>query len=311
SSHKRVLPEESPGILNLPQTVTKARKQTGISVLFYKIGELQPENLPVERVYLPFKYTISEKGIKTICQCKEKGVEVFSWVPSITRGRIDSLLEEKIESVLSVGLDGILAGNLGTLNLLSAFPSLKKAANFTLNAFNSFSVSEYSLMGLDSVTLSVEMTLSQLSSIRGRDNLNIEVLAYGSIPLMTSEHCPSGYISGCKDCSAGKDTCKTDRYALRDRKGIEFPIYTDSTDCRSTIFNPNILFTGELTGKIASCADILRLDITEETQEDVENLVALYRDLTHNTEGALRKHEALVRKIKEKGHTKGHFLRGV
>jgi putative protease len=94
--------------------------------------------------------------------------------------------------------------------------------------------------------------------------------------------------------------------------GMEFPVITDRTDCRCTVFNSNILFVYESLEKIIKAGvNTLRLNITDEKPEDIYNLINMHKDIIENGEAAASSYGSLIDKIKDRGFTKGHFFRKV
>src|SRR5690606_8193327 len=99
---------------------------------------------------------------------------------------------------------------------------------------------------------------------------------------------------------------------LKDRKGMKFPVIMDDTDCRTTIFNGQVLLFTENIDKMSLWGiDVLRLIFTDEEPLKMRNIVSMYRDMVQNKTDAFSKHQSLIEGIKKKGFTKGHFLRGV
>jgi putative protease len=306
-------------------------KDTAISLYFYKWNsDMDYTNLGADRLYFPFA-ALDRPGFSDAAKAVRKaGVEVFGWLPSVTRGNYDKLIErffnkkELKESEQGAGhhgiymIDGVLAGNLGTINKIKGITNstsgLKLAGDISLNLFNLLSIQEAAKMGLDSIALSAEMTMQQIT---GLSNINalpvIETAVYGRLPLMTSEYCPVGCAEGgFNSASRCSGCCSKGEYKLKDRLGMEFPILCDKIDCRSTILNSNALFVPDsLRDLKAAGTGVFRMYIWDEAPDVVKELVQLYRAAVCGSSKWAEARSGLTERIKAAGFTKGHYYRGV
>jgi len=80
---------------------------------------------------------------------------------------------------------------------------------------------------------------------------------------MTSEYCP---IGNTKNCSK---PCKKGEYVLKDRMGLEFPIYTDTNNCNSHIYNSKITSIGSKDLNV----DSIRIDVLGESIDEINYIV--------------------------------------
>ena len=130
---------------------------------------------------------------------------------------------------------------------------------------------------------------------------------------MNSEYCPVGSVAG--GWESGKkcgEPCKNGIYMLKDRKGMKFPVMCDKIDCRSTILNSNVLFMADsLENSHSWGIDNIRLDITDESPDDVKNLVDMHRLGCINSKEMTERYHAMIDRIKASGFTRGHYFRGV
>ena len=300
-------------VLHFPGNSRNRSPQEKISIFLYKWrNDINYNALGIDRLYIPVSVLISgESGPLELFDNKK--YEIFIWIPSVTRGNYDRYIRENFKKILDKSVDGMLIGNAGELSRLRDMVTIKLAGDHSLNIYNSFSLREARMAGLSSVTMSLEMSLDQLAGISYDGDITRELVVYGRLPLMTSEYCPVGSISGgvYKDRKCSGE-CSRNSYKLIDRMGVSFPVLCDKIDCRSVILNSNKLFLGADFGKIKSLkADYLRLNIWDESPEDIEELVDLHRDMLGNTAEALRKHAGIVERIKSEGFTRGHYFRGV
>ena len=301
-----------------PGNSRKEQKKVTTSVCIYDYNpDVDYTGLETGRIYFPFKafQEGSEKKINSgsISRFREKGIEVFAGLPAVTRGNYDRLVREKLQDIVHMGVDGVLVGNGGSVELVRGLEKIALAGDFPLNAFNSHSLEALEALGFEQATLSPEMTLHQIQNLKALPHLKKEALAYGRIPLMTSEYCPVGSVAGgMKKDAACSSCCKGGVFRLKDRKGVEFPVWCDRVDCRSTIFNSNVLLAVDAIDRLkASGIDMLRISITDEEPGEILRIVEMHKDLIENGEKAIKRHESLIGRLKSKGFTKGHYFRGV
>ena len=100
--------------------------------------------------------------------------------------------------------------------------------DFGLNVFNSGTMNVLRQMELASATVSFEMTLPQIRDLSKA--VNTEMLVYGRMPLMVTEHCLIKNRTG--EC-----TCQNGSTKLVDKTGAEFPVIRDCGSCRSLLLN--------------------------------------------------------------------------
>jgi putative protease len=289
-------------------------KYVKLSLLFLKEEKIEAcAGLDVDRIYLPFALLGSEGFIRRAESLREEGKEVFLWLPAVTRGRYGKIIANNLVLLENSPISGILIGNIGTIEYFKNLKGLKVIGDYSINTFNKITVKQLIGMGLDGVTLSPEMTLKQIKNLDLNCESDIELEVYGRQRLMITENCIPGNAAEC----GGRGICRDlagigEEFKLKDRKGIEFPVMCDRTDCRSTILNSSVMFVpGQLEEIKNSGVNIARLCIYDEKWEDIEEIVRLHKSLLNNGEDAAGKYENAIEKIKSKGFNKGHLLRGV
>lgn len=323
-------------VLEMPDAMPSGRKPV-ISLYFYKWDpSIRYTDLGADRLYLPFA-AIGTESFKDISKSlRNRGTEVFAWMPPVTRGHYERLINKFLgakDQETCNYLDGILAGNIGAIRRLKEISQrrnmtqLRLAGDISLNLYNSFSVHEAAKMGLDSAALSIEMTLPQIRGLKdvglsADAHLNgsnaviipavspaIEAAVYGRLPLMTSEYCPVGCMEGgFSASSACSGSCSRGDYRLKDRMGVEFPVICDKLDCRSTILNSNVLFAPDSIKTLrASGVSIYRLYILDEPTEVIGKLVQLHRAAISGDSKTLRNYLEFTDQIKAAGFTRGYL----
>lgn len=300
-------------LLHFPGNSRNVKEKLQISLMSYHLYDnLDYSSLPVDRIYLPFSSFLKEES-HIPERCGDKGMEVFLWIPSITRGNYDKLIKSRLNKIMQKKFKGILVGNLGSVELVKNMDGVQLMGDYSLNMFNSYSAEALRNLSLSGVTLSPEMTLGQIEALREFPEIKYEAIVYGRIPLMTSEYCPVGSVAGGHGTATKcNGICEKKLHSIKDRMGMEFPVFCDRIDCRSTILNSNVLFLPDSINEIKHAGiDMVRLIMTDETVQEIRDITEMHRDLISNGENVLRNYAGLIDRIKSKGFTKGHFYRGV
>jgi putative protease len=288
------------------------KKTVAVSACFYKeIEGIDYGALNVDRLYLPFSMLAKDKG-ESILRFG-RNTEVYAYIPPITRGNYDRLIKSRLKYMAEMGVKGILAGNIGSVEYAAGVPGLSFMGDHYMNIFNGTSIETVRDLGIDGVTLSPELNLNQIKEMEKFSGLTAEAIVYGRIPLMISEYCPVGSISGglCRNTKCSRE-CMGKDFKLRDRKNMEFPILCDRIDCRSMIFNSNVLLLADDIDKIkASGVDMIRLNFTDEEPDEVVDIIYMHKALLIDDSKCRKVYNGLIEKIKAGGFTKGHYFKGV
>lgn len=167
---------------------------------------------------------------------RDAGKKFYLSTPRIVReSEIDNL-----QKILSLKVfDAVYVHNLATLSLAKKF-NLKIHTDFSLITFNNFTIDCLKNLGVESVTLSPEMTLEQIKSLAKKSPLPVECIVHGRMELMISSYCVLGSFLGDIDKKNCPHICRTKNFYLRDRKNILFPVACDQF-CRMHILNSKTL----------------------------------------------------------------------
>ena len=186
-----------------------------------------------------------------------------------------------------VNLKLALVGNLGLIAPVRE-AGMRVHGDFGLNIFNSASMNVMRSLEMASATVSFEMTLPQIRDMSKA--VNAELIAYGRLPLMVTEHCL--IHNKTNEC-----TCHLKATRLIDKTGAEFPVIRDGDSCRSVLLNGKKL---SLLDRQADLARLglwaVRLSFTTENPREVDQVLAQFREPTPFDPGSC---------------TRGLYLRGV
>ncbi len=153
------------------------------------------------------------------------------------------------EKCIIENVDKFLISNIGDLELVNEIGSSYTVSDYQMNVFNVFSAKVLSDLGADTITLSVELTKSELKDIVENSNYNYEMIVEGNLINMVSVYCPFSSIIKCEgdncshckfnDCYIQNDFSKyrvkrydgysviysTDKIKI-DEKKIDFNLYS-------------------------------------------------------------------------------------
>ena len=243
------------------------------------------------------KKQLWKKVFETMYQVHEKGKEFYLALPYMLR---DGQLADEEQEVLKIAeqCEGFLVRNMEELGYLSKLGLLQKAVtDYSVYAFNDNAKNMLDDWGVLRTTVPLELNGKE---IHARDNRNSEMIIYGHYPMMISAQCIK------KTC--GKCDKNSSFVRLKDRYGKYFPTRTFCDFCYNVIYN------SVPTGLLEEAPQILgegfaslRLNFTDETKEEVKNLLDIFI-------GTYRQENKNVKKKNPKEmpeFTKGHFKRGV
>ena len=161
-----------------------------------------------------------------------KNANVCAVLPRIAHDGDLQKLVRAMQALRGVGIDQILAGNLGHLVAASEC-GMQVRGDFGLNLYNSYAMVSAREMELLSACVSFEMTLPQIRDLS--KEVPAEMLIYGRLPLMVTENC---LIKG----RTGECSCHLTGTKLTDKTGADFPIIKDGNSCRSILLNGKKLY---------------------------------------------------------------------
>lgn len=247
--------------------------------------------------------------------CQEHKKELYLAAPRIIKNGEFEGWHKLFNQLEKAPPTGILVGNLGLLNILQGNYPL--VIDYSFNIFNNLALDflQENVQGpLIGATLSPELTLKQLEELTERnEDLPLEILVEGKLPLMVMEHCPLCNLLGSGDKDRCGRFCQGKEYFLRDRLGMKFPLKTNPY-CRTYLLNSVPLSFLENLEELKKLR-ISAIRIEGQGDKDVSQMVKLYRravDLCWDNNAYLT--DSLIREFTQqpkREFTKGHYFRGV
>ncbi len=248
----------------------------------------------------PFTAEAYQQAAET---ARRYGMEIWFATPRVIRTRDEEGFRQELEAMAAAKPDGIAAGSLGALELLKKYDAIPVMADWPLNIFNTESARLYQQLGCQEITLSPEMTDKQIRKTAKQVNVPVEILVHGRVEMMITEYCPIYAVLGKENKENCPRYCMKDSYALKDRKGEEFPLKTDQY-CRVHILNSkelNMLPYMDTLRK--SGASSLRIEARGQSAEYIRWAVQAYKE-------GLR-HDGDLKGKEDRASTRGHFFKSV
>ena len=253
-----------------------------------------PEPLKVPNYQL-IKQTISCEVLndEQYEACIEEGIDVIYYHNIIPRNNVE---------YKDLNDDYLLVGGLGGINY---YLNNKKNINtdYSLNVVNHESAALLFSLGVDTVTLSYEISKNNILKLIDNYKLQyqtmpkLELIAYGRQKLMVTKYCPLKHLKMCGNCMHHK-------YYIND--AVEtFPLgFSPSRDldkCSTLIYNSKIL---NLVDEIDDLKEItsFRLAFTCESKDECIKIIRAFK-------AKLRGEKTHY--FNDQINTRGHFLRDI
>ncbi len=254
------------------------RAETGLTIEVSNEKQLEAAvKSNAGRIYVPNNVLGTLKNKNLISLAKDNGIEIAAKASEIFR-------EEKIIT------DGVLVSSPAAAY---KYGDKKLYGDFRLNVYNSQTARHFSY--LETITISPELNLHEISDMLANTNMNTEVIAYGHLPLMIMRNCP---IKAMGKCRNGKNI-----YKLRDRKNEEFPIICGN-GCRAKLLNSKPIFMADKIDDLKKLKiNSVRLIFTVENFSQCGKIIDVYSRALSG--------KKIVNEMADNSYTRGHFYRGV
>ena len=260
-------------------------------------------------IYYEINNDFKENYEECIKLSKANGIKLYGALPRVYRGYTSKIYDSFINDLSKSKLDGFLVRSIGQFEKLEGLDK-EIAVDFATNIFNSEDVNFWLGKGANTVCISPELNITEINFMANKD---CEMLGYGHMPLMTTHQCPIGAYDGKKDssifCSLKNSKVQ---YNLKDRKGEEFPLFTDCDQCVCTVLNSKPLFLLKFFEEVlATPTGSIRLMFTIEDAKDTDRIINAYLDCLEKWVNQKPSAIRLSDEMAQKGSTKGHYFRGI
>ena len=219
---------ETPAI-GKPQKLPHAAGNKGLPGLTIQITareQLTEQLLRLETsmLYVPMHILLEDEQL---CMRLSNRGRVAAVLPRIVHDDEMPRLMKGLADLRAYLIKDVLVGNLGLIGPARE-AGMRVHGDFGLNVYNSGTMHALHSMDLASATVSFEATLPQIRDMS--KPIPTELIAYGRLPLMITEHCLIRNRTG--EC-----TCHLRPMKLTDKTGAEFPVIKDGNNCRSVLLN--------------------------------------------------------------------------
>ena len=237
--------------------------------------------------------TFTNQPVKNISDAikiaHERGKKIYLATPRLVRENELAAFEK----TLSAEVDAIYVHNLATLSLAKKLSAAPIRTDFSLIVFNCATINFLKDLGVEGVTLSPELNLTQVKTLSKKSPLPVECIVHGRQELMISAYCVLGSFLGELDKKNCPHICRTKNFYLRDRLGELFPVVTDQF-CRMHILNAKTLSMIDNRADFGGVARI-RIDCRALNSQETAQIVHAYKFGGAEIEN----------------FTRGHYFRGV
>ena len=283
----------------------KTHKKNKLSVKVDNINQLNDLDLnKLDRIYIGFY-----EGLEAIVrELKNKGKEIYIWTDKILYKEDLEKLYRVIKPIENI-IDGISVSNVGSLMYFRKHFKLKLHGDMGLNVFNSYTAEYLGSLGINSITLSPELNLTQIKTLWENTNMEIETIVYGYLPSMITKTCPMALVKACKDDNDCL-TCNFSKgYGLKDRMDATF--YMERKQGFTTIYNSvPLMVLDSLESVYKAGVGTTRLDFTRETK-DLKNIQTAFYDYANGLVNEIEVREFVEKFRFNQKITNGHYFRGV
>ncbi len=221
----------------------------------------------IDRLYIPLKYFGNKdyfEIINTLCT----KANVYIYMPTVLRQNYYEKAKTIISSSLNnFNLTGAVISHISQIDLFNN-KNIDIIGNYTLNIYNSSSISELKKLSFNSITISPELDEQSIIDVLKNSPLPKELIVYGNIPVMTTNYCLLGKSNKCyTDC---KHQCLTDsKFYLKDRLGMQFRFIPDNSQAITTIYNSKTTSIQYNNFNI----DFTRIDILDENIDEINKII--------------------------------------
>jgi putative protease len=227
----------------------------------------------------PARISLPLESFAALPALPDFGGEWCAALPRVWRDRDEKQLRELLGRAGTLGVRGVLAGNLGCLSLVRE-SGLTLHGDYGLNLFNSRALAVLRELGFADGCVSFELRGAQIRDLR--KVLPAEAVVYGRLPLMITENCLVRNARGCR-CYGGDprvEACSPRACArpcaLTDRTGARFPLLP-AWGHRTEIQNSRPLYLADRDDWRRLGLTFARLRFTDEPAEACARLLRAYR----------------------------------
>ena len=255
--------------INNTESITTLNTNSKVSLLLNILNKDFDYNLlnHIDKLYIPLKYFDNKEFsdiISTLCT----KFNVYIYMPTVLRKKyFEKAKKIIINSLNNFNIKGAVISHISQISLFKDI-NIDLIGNYTLNIFNSHSISTLNIFNISTTTISPELDEAGILNVLSTSLLPKELIVYGNIPVMTTNYCLLGKSNKCyKNC---KHLCLTNsKFYLKDRLGMEFRFIPDNNQTITTIYNSK---TTSIQYKNYNI-NFARIDILDENIDEINKII--------------------------------------
>lgn len=224
----------------------------------------------VDRIYIPYRCFRDPKN-KDVLKTITSLFDTYIYLPGVIHANFLNLFDAYITSFLTkYRIKGFVFSNIGEFHFIKdskKYQNYDFIANYTLNAFNNYSMDSLAKNGISTITLSPELHKQDIQKMASM--IQKELIVYGKLKVMTSKYCFLGSSNSCYPTCDGKCRNGNHDYFLRDRMGFKFKVIPHSLESLSSIYNSKNLSIPYDDLAI----DYVRIDILKENISEINHII--------------------------------------
>ncbi len=216
------------------------------------------EEMPARLIILPIGEILKNReAAKGLCH------RLSAELPALIYPLQEEKIRRQLEEISALGIKSAYCDNIGAV-AMAKNAGLEIIGGTLLNVMNSDACEMYHSLGVNTVTLSSELSSRGIKNIKTHARTGLMI--YGHLPLMHFRCCPMQTEGGCGECK-GFGT-------ITDRMGEKFPVMCKDRQY-SVLYNTVPLYLGD---KALPQTDFVLMSFTAEKKYDVKNIILSYEN---------------------------------
>ena len=195
-------------------------------------------------------------------------------MPSVVMSGEEKKVLDGLDKAVKLGACEMLVTNLWQIDAAEK-RNMIVTLDLRMNCMNSYACRKYSEMGVKNIILSVETGLPKARDMSSP--VDLSVVAYGRIPIMTLEKCAIRDILGLKGEISKCEYCKKGGYVpLTDSKNMTFKLRGNPYNHRNTVFNSVPVWTADIYDRIRRLGLGGHFIFSDENADRVRRIISAY-----------------------------------